>query len=84
MLSRIRGHHRAWDESLSSLQLDMSWGLLYSEANLEWQLENNMAGNEGMKDGSQPERDRPVISQSTGLTLMSVSLSESRGKKLTQ
>lgn len=38
-----------------------------------------MAGIEGMKDGSQPERDRPVISQSAALTLMSVSLSECRG-----
>lgn len=38
-----------------------------------------MAGIEGMKDGSQPERDRPVISQSAVLTLMSVSLGECRG-----
>lgn len=63
---------------LSSLQLDMSRGLLYCEANLKWQSENNMAGTEGMKDGSQPERDRPVISQSAALTLMSVSLGECR------
>lgn len=59
----------------------MSRGLLYCEANLEWQSEDNMAGIEGMKDGSQPERDRPVISQSAALTLVSVSLSECRGEK---
>lgn len=35
-----------------------------------------MVGIEGMKDGSQPARDRPVISQSTALTLVSASLRE--------
>lgn len=39
-----------------------------------------MAGIEGMKDGSQPERDRPVISQSAALTLMSVFLGKYTGK----
>lgn len=65
---------------LSSLQLDMSRGLLYCEANPKWQSENNMVGIEGMKDGSQLERDRPVISQSTPLTLLSVSLRKTWAK----
>lgn len=40
-----------------------------------------MAGTEGMKDGSQPERDRLLISQSGALTLMCLSFSECRVKK---
>lgn len=71
-----------WEICLSlSLQYDMCWSLLYSEANIKWQSENNMAGIEGMKDGSHPERDRPVISKSTTQTLISVSSSEHYGKR---
>lgn len=44
----------------------MSGGLLYCEVDLQWQWENNMARIEGMKVGSQAERDRPVISSEHG------------------